>query len=297
MALFINNPMTSLRISNSMNTGYSNLAKSIEKLSSGLKINSAADDPSQYASAARMRNDIASTQQGIRNANDAVSMLQTADGAMQVIDEHLVRMKELAEQAATGHYDSVQRMIIDSEYQQMASEITRIASATTFNGIHLLDGNVSGGDFTPTLFGDPTGALKLHYGTTNNSNKDFAVFSLDSMKAYDLDLGNGSDPTALGHNISTQEAASNALIGIDNAMEIKNQLRADIGAMQNRLELTVDSLEFKAESLLVSESDIMSTDVAMESTQLVVHQMQTQSATAMLVQANLTPSMVLDLLK
>jgi flagellin len=91
-----------------------------------------------------MRSDIASLNQGVRNANDAISLIQTADGALGVIDEKLIRMKELAEQASTGTYTSDQRMIIDSEYQAMASEITRIANATDFNGIYLLNGNLSG---------------------------------------------------------------------------------------------------------------------------------------------------------
>ncbi len=297
MALFINNPMTSLRVSSSMNVGYSNLAKSIERLSSGLKITSASDDPAAFAASSRMVADITSNQQGIRNTNDAVSLLQTADGAMQIIDENLVRMKELAEQAATGHYDSVQRGIIDSEYQQLASEITRIANATTFNGIHLLNGNISADDFTPTMYEDPSGALKIHYGTTDDENKDFALLNVASMKASDLNIGNSSDPTALGYTISTQAAAANALEGIDLAMEIKNQARAEIGALQNRLEFTVEKMAFEVENLQEAESALTSVDVAMESTKLVVHQMQTESAAAMLVQANMTPSMVLDLLK
>ena len=141
--MYINNNANATKVANTLTSHYSNLATSTQRLSSGLRINSAADDAAGLAIRELMRSDITAMQQGIRNANDAISLLQTADGALGVIDEKLIRMKDLAEQAATGTYDSVQRMMIDSEYQQMASEITRIANATDFNGIHLLNGNLS----------------------------------------------------------------------------------------------------------------------------------------------------------
>lgn len=124
-----------------LNTHYGNLATSTQRLSSGLRINSAADDAAGLAIRELMRADIAAYNQGIRNANDAISMIQVVDGALGIIDEKLIRMKELAVQAATGTYDSTQRLMIDSEFQAMASEIQRIATATDFNGIKLLEAN------------------------------------------------------------------------------------------------------------------------------------------------------------
>lgn len=124
-----------------LNSHYANLATSTQRLSSGLRINSSADDAAGLAIRELMRADIAAFHQGARNANDAISMLQVADGALAIIDEKLIRMKELAEQAATGTYDSTQRLMIDSEFQAMASEIQRIAVATDFNGIKLLNGS------------------------------------------------------------------------------------------------------------------------------------------------------------
>jgi len=121
-----------------------------------------------------MRADISTINQGVRNANDAISLIQTADGALQVIDEKLIRMKELAEQAATGTYTSDQRLIIDSEYQAMASEITRIASATDFNGIYLLNGNLSSTTHDGTGLSS-TGKLKVHFGTGNLSAEDYTT--------------------------------------------------------------------------------------------------------------------------
>lgn len=132
---------------NSLSSHYSRLQISTGRLSSGLRINGSADDAAELAIRELMRTDVAAIHQGVRNANDAISMLQTFDGALAVIDEKLIRMKELAEQAATGTYDSTQRLIIDSEFQAMAAEIDRIARSTDFNGIKLLAGDAAtGGD-------------------------------------------------------------------------------------------------------------------------------------------------------
>jgi flagellin len=143
MALSINNNLMALTAFNNLTRSYSSLSKSVSKLSSGLRINSAADDAAGLAVRELMRSDIAVLNQGIRNANDAISMLQTMDGASQVIDEKLIRMKELAEQAATGTYSTAQRTIMNQEFSAMRNEIERIANATDFNGIKLLNG-VSG---------------------------------------------------------------------------------------------------------------------------------------------------------
>ncbi|OPX19431.1 MAG: flagellin, partial [Desulfobacca sp. 4484_104] len=138
MSLVINHNLMAMNAARNLSTTYTRLSTSVQRLSSGLRINSAADDAAGLAIREMMRTDIRVLNQGVRNANDALSMIQTADGALSVIDEKLTRMKELAEQAATGTYTSAQRLIMDSEYQAMASEITRIANATDFNGVHLL---------------------------------------------------------------------------------------------------------------------------------------------------------------
>ena len=122
--------------------------------------------------------------QGIRNANDAISMIQVADGALQIIDEKLIRMKELAEQASTGTYTDTQRLIIDSEYQAMAREIQRISDATDFNGVHLLNGNLSGTHDGSGL--ESTGAAKIHFGTSNDSAEDYYYVNIDSSKIEDM---------------------------------------------------------------------------------------------------------------
>ena len=143
MALVVNHNMMAMNAARNLNASYNRLNKSVQRLSSGLRVNSAADDAAGLAIRELMRADIATLNQGVRNANDAISLIQVADGALGVIDEKLIRMKELAEQAATGTYNSTQRLMIESEYQAMASEITRIANATDFNGVKLLDGTLS----------------------------------------------------------------------------------------------------------------------------------------------------------
>ena len=171
MVSSINHNLLVVNTARNLNSHYSALAASTRRLSSGLRVNSSADDTAGLAIRELQRADIASLQQGARNANDAISMIQVADGALAVIDEKLIRMKELAEQAATGTYDSTQRLMIDSEFQAMASEIDRIATATDFNGIHLLDGSLSGAHDGSGLVAK--GKMKIHFGTGNDSAEDY----------------------------------------------------------------------------------------------------------------------------
>jgi flagellin-like hook-associated protein FlgL len=149
--MFINHNLTASNVASSLNIHYAELAASTKRLSSGLRIGSSADDAAGLAIRELMRADIAALNQGARNASDAISMIQTADGALQIIDEKLIRMKELAEQAATGTYDSTQRTMIDREFQAMSSEITRIARATDFNGVKLIAKKVRYEEYSVTV--------------------------------------------------------------------------------------------------------------------------------------------------
>ncbi len=294
MSLVINNNTMANTVSRHLATHYGNLSDSTRKLSSGLRVERAADDAAGLAIRELMRSDISALQQGVRNANDAISLIQTADGALQTIDEKLIRMKELAEQAATGTYDSVQRAIIDSEYQAMASEITRIAKATDFSNIKLLDGTLTG-----TFNGDgvkSTGSLRIHFGTGNDSAEDYYDIEIKSATASSLGLGNGAAADADGHNISTQANAQNALAAINRAIVSKDNIRANLGAMQNRLETTVSNLSIQAENMQAAESRISDVDVASEMTKFVRNQVLANSATSMLGQANNLPQLALQLL-
>ena len=189
--MYINTNWMANSVANNLQSHYTELATSTQRLSTGLRVNSAADDAAGLAIRELMRTDISTLNQGVRNANDAISLLQTADGALAVIDEKLIRMKELAEQAATGTYDSTQRLMIDSEYQAMASEITRIANATDFNGIHLLNGNLSSGTHDGVGM-TSSGKMKIHFGTANDSAEDYYYIQIGSVTASSLGLGDGS---------------------------------------------------------------------------------------------------------
>ena len=293
--MYINHNTMASQVGNNLTSHYNDLKTSTSRLSSGLRINSAADDAAGLAIRELMRTDIAALQQGVRNANDAISLIQTADGALGIIDEKLTRMKELAEQAATGTYDSTQRLMIESEYQAMASEITRIATATDFNGIHLLDGNLSSDSHVGNTMSS-TGKLKVHFGTANDSAEDYYYIQIGTSTASALGVGNQAASTSAGRSVSTQEAAQKALVAITNAVVSKDKIRAHLGALQNRLENTISNLSTQAENLQAAESRISDVDVATEMTQFVRNQILTQSSVAMLSQANSMPKLALNLI-
>ena len=299
MSLVINHNMMAANTARNLNAHYSALGKSTQRLSSGLRVNSAADDAAGLAIRELQRADITTLHQGARNANDAISMIQTADGALGIIDEKLTRMKELAEQAATGTYDSTQRLMIESEYQAMASEITRIATATDFNGIHLLNGTLSSSTHDGSGM-TSTGKLKIHFGTGNDSSEDYYYITIGCSTASSLGVGNQAlDANGVmrdGGTVSTQESAQKSLEAITQAIVSKDKIRAHLGAMQNRLENTITNLNTQAENLQNAESRISDVDVSAEMTQFVREQILTQSAVAMLSQANSLPQMAMKLI-
>ena len=296
--MYINHNQMASNVANTLTSHYGNLQTSTKRLSTGLRVNSAADDAAGLAIRELMRTDITALQQGVRNANDAISLIQTADGALGVIDEKLTRMKELAEQAATGTYDSTQRLMIESEYQAMASEITRIANSTDFNGIHLLNGNLSSSTHSGSAM-TSTGKMKIHFGTANDSAEDYYYIQIGASTASALGVGNqatASSTTADARTVSTQEQAQKALLGLTNAVVSKDKIRAHLGALQNRLENTISNLTTQAENLQSAESRISDVDVATEMTSFVRNQILTQSAVAMLSQANSMPQMAMQLI-
>ena len=295
MSLVVNHNLMAMNSARNLNASYTRLSQSTQRLSSGLRVNSAADDAAGLAIRELQRADIATLRQGARNANDAISMIQTADGALQIIDEKLIRMKELAEQAATGTYDSTQRLMIESEYQAMASEISRIARATDFNGIYLLNGNLSSSKHDGSGF-NSKGKLKVHFGTGNDSAEDYYYIQIGESTASALGIGNTADPTRGGYSISTQSAAQQSLAALTQAIVSKDKIRASLGALQNRLENTISNLNIQAENLQAAESRISDVDVASEMTEFVRNQILTQGAVAMLSQANALPKMAMQLI-
>ena len=295
MSLVINHNMMAMNAARNLGTSYDNLATSVRRLSSGLRVGQASDDAAGLAIRELMRADIASLNQGVRNANDAISMIQTADGALGVIDEKLIRMQELAEQAATGTYNSDQRLMIESEYQAMASEITRIANATDFNGVYLLNGNLSSAVHNGEGLVS-TGKVKIHFGTANDSAEDYYYIQIGNSTASALGVGNQADISSAAYTVSTQGAAQKALVGLNSAIISKDKIRANLGALQNRLENTVSNLQIQGENLQAAESRISDVDVSTEMTQFVRNQILSQAAVAMLSQANSLPRMAMQLI-
>ncbi len=328
MSLVINHNMMAMNSARNLNKSYNSLSKSVERLSTGMRINSAADDAAGLAIREGMRSDIASLNQGVRNAQDGISLIQTAEGALGVVDEKLIRMKELAEQAATGTYTNAQRLIIHSEFSAMAAEIDRIATSTDFNGVKLLNGNVSvagsGGKWTTNNTwsategmwtnssgwkeangsasnGNIKGGIKIHFGTGNNRAEDYYFIRIGDMRTTSLFAAKDtavSSATSAANTIavSTQHAAQMALEQLNTAMTRKENMRASLGAVQNRLENTISNISIQAENLQASESRISDVDVATEMTNFTRNQVLTQSAVAMLSQANSLPQMALRLI-
>jgi flagellin len=288
MALTINNNMMAMTVARNFTSAFNQLSSSTNKLSSGMRINTAGDDAAGLAVSELMRADIAALRQGVRNAADAQSLLQTADGALGIIDEKLIRMKELAAQAATGTYTSVQRSIMNNEFNTMRSEITRIATATRFNGVQLINGNLSGDVNSPDISGNSVSPLKIHFGPTNNIAEDYYFINIGDATA----VGLGIDALS----IATQTGAQDSLTTLTEAIVDKDTIRAEIGAYSNRLSNTISQLTIQAENLQAAESRVRDVDVATEMTAFVTNQIKSQAAIAMLAQANMIPNMALTLI-
>ena len=271
--LAIKNNIMAANAARNLGKSYDALAKSVERLSSGLRINGAKDDAAGLAVRELMRADIAVTQQGIRNAQDGVSMLQTMEGAMATIDDSLVRMKQLAEQAATGSYSDEQRAIMNDEFGEMAEEITRIAGATKFNGIAMLNNSAA------------AAAVSIVFGGAS----DLITVAGQKMTAVGLGISATS--------ISSTASAISALQTLDSAIALKDTARAAFGYKMNRLESTIAILDVQAENLMSAESRISDVDVATEMATLTRTQVLSQAGIAMLSQANQMPQMALTLLR
>jgi len=267
--LAIKNNLMAANAARYLGQSYDALATSVERLSSGLRINSASDDAAGMAVRELMRADIAVLQQGGRNAQDGVSMLQTMEGALQVIDNLLIRMQQLAEQAATGSYGSAQRTIMDYEFDEMANEIERISTSTDFNGIKMLDNSAT---------------VSIHFGGASD------MINVSGSKMTKEGLGINTLA------ITTAASARAALSTLDTAINTKDTARAKFGYNINRLDATGEVLGIQAENLMAAESRISDVDVATEMATLTRNQVLSQAGTAMLAQANSIPQMALTLL-
>jgi flagellin len=260
------------------NLGINNSAQkaSLEKLASGSRINRAADDAAGLAISEKMRAGIRSVRQDIRNANDGISMIQTAEGGMSEIGNILVRFRELSIQAASDTVSDVERGFMDKEVSQLHQEVNRIAAATEFNGRKLLSGEGS--------------ALEIQVGQNNNAALD--RFTFDTSKTNVTANRLGVENITVG----SKEAAQENLGKIDSAMQLLSGNRAEMGALQNRLQSSVNSLQIYDENLSASKSRIRDVDMASETSELTKNNILTQANVSVLSQANQNSMLALKLL-
>jgi flagellin len=288
----INTNVSALYSQNAMKTNARAMSTAMEQLSTGTRVNSAKDDAAGLAIGQNMTSQIRGLQQAVRNVNDGINMLQTAEGAMVEQSNMLQRMRELAVQAMNGTYSDVQRGYMNSEFQALGLQINRIATDTKWNDQSLLNGELD----STTL--DPTGAGSATF--TFQAGKDAGqVVSIDikatTLTSLDLPLSAFNDDGDM--QIGTLATATITLTAIETALETINEQRANIGAAVNRLAYTADNLTNIASNATQSRSTIMDTDYALATTQLAKTQIIQQAATAMLAQANQQPQGVMALLK
>lgn len=264
-----------------------NIQSSVERLSSGMRINRAGDDASGLAVSEKLRSQVRGLQRASTNAQDGVSFIQTTEGYLQTSQDILQRIRELAVQAANGIYTSEDRMQIQVEVSQLVSELDRIASHAQFNGLNMLTGRFA----RETGDNDVTASMHFHIGA--NMDQRIRVF-IGTMTASALgmrEVGTGDIVT-----LSSADSANRTIGMVDEALMSVSRQRADLGAYQNRLEFAMQGLDVGAENLAAAESRIRDTDMASQMVDFVRDQILMQASTAMLAQANLTPQSVLQLL-
>ena len=266
------------------------LGSAMEQLSTGRKINSAGDNASGLAISARMTSQIRGLDQAVRNANDAISMINTAEGALDEVTDMLQRMRELAVQSGTGTTSSNDRVFLDAEYDQLLAEIERIAANTQWNGRNILNGAAGGAATASTVAYqvgmDPTQTVSLAFG---NMSSDATMTELNSL---------GSAGALNATTIASAIAKSSLVMTeVDTAIEAVSTQRATFGAVSNRLEHAIDNLTNVKTQSEASRSRILDTDYAAATSELARTQIIQQAGTAMLAQANQLPATVLALLQ
>ncbi len=266
MGLRINTNVASLSAQRSLSNVTAAKNSNMEKLASGSRINKAADDAAGLAISEKMKAQIRGSQQAERNANDAISLIQVAEGASNEVSNILVRLRELSVQSASDTVGDSERAFTDKEYQNLTEEIDRIAQSTNFNGKTLINGEGEKVDF--------------QIGTYNDENNDRLSYDVASAN---LTVGAlGID----GSSVSSKEAAQENLEKIDAALDTVNGNRANFGALQNRLQSTARNLQVKTENLSAANSRIRDTDIAQASAEMTKNNILSQSGTSVLAQAN-----------
>ena len=281
MGLQINTNVMALNAQRNLGMTATKMAKAMERLSSGLRINRAADDAAGLAISEKLRAQINGLSQASRNAQDGISLVQTAEGALNQSHAILQRMRELVVQAGTATVSASDKTQIQSEVTALRAELDRIASVTDFNGTKLLDGSLN---------------ATLLVGANGTASETINI-TVANQNSATLGLGNGGTTLTVGAVNVTANTAANDLLAIDKGIADVATARSNLGAVQNRLEHTVASLGVAVENLSASESRIRDADIAVESSRLVTSQILQQAGVAVLAQANSAPQAVLQLLR
>lgn len=282
--MIINHNISAINTYRQLTLNNTGMAKSMEKLSSGLRINRAGDDAAGLSISEKMRGQIRGLNQASTNAQDAISLIQTAEGGLNETHAILQRMRELAVQAANDTLVADDRTAITDELTQLQAEINRIAETTEFNTQKLLDGTFTGKYF--------------QIGANASQSVTLTITTMTASA-----IGNGVAVTAAavtnngGVNVSSYTNATNSIISIDKAIKAVSEERSKLGALQNRLEHTIKNLDTSAENLQAAESRIRDVDMAKEMMSFTKFTILNQAATAMLAQANQVPQNVLQLLR
>ncbi len=274
MALIVNNNPASIAAQRNLSVNTLSLNRSVERLSSGLRITRAADDAAGLGLSESLRAQIRSINQATRNASDGISLTQVADGAAATIGSLLARLRELSSQSASGTVGNTERSYIDQEFVALRSEIDRIAQVTEFNGQAL----TSGSSISFSI------AIGFRSGTGNSLS-----LSLNDITTSSLGLSSV--------NVSTSANATSALANVDNAISAIATARANYGSIQNRFEATIANLQITSENLTAAESRIRDADIALETSNFTRNQILVQAGIATLAQANTLPQQALALLR
>ncbi len=278
----INHNVPAMITGNSLRQTDRSLQKSLEKLSTGLRINRAADDAAGLSVSEQLRTQVRGLNMGARNIQDGIALLNIAEGALIEVESMLQRMRELSIQSANDTLTSIERGYIQIEIGELQTEIDRITAGTQYNSQPLLNGVAP--------WGTPPGGV-LHIGPNSDGATDTIQYQIDPMTTTSL----GVDATSL--NVLTQTDATAAISSLDEALRSVNELRANLGAMTNRLEHALVNQENQETNMQAAESVIRDSDFAYETSMFTRNQILEQSATAMLAQANSVPQNILSLLQ
>jgi len=284
MPIRIFNNIASINSQRILGANNDRLAQSVERISSGIRINRAADDAAGLAISEGLRSDIRATRQAVRNANDGISVINITEGALNEQASILIRLRELASQASTGTVGSTERQTIQLEFDALRLEIDRIAATTEFNGTNLVDGSLA--------------------SSVSSGNQIFIQVGIDSSADSRINLNTSINLTAVTSSslsidtlsVTSSEGALSALDSINTSIGTVTQGRGKVGAVQNRLARTIANLSITVENLVAAESQMRDADIAEEVALLTRNQILVQASTAMVGQANLIPQSVLQLL-